>query len=33
MDKDYRYIEIRLAQLSKEKGLNKYKLLHKAEMN
>lgn len=33
MDKDYGHIEIRLAELLKEKGLNKYKLSHKAEMN
>lgn len=33
MDNDYGHLEIRLAELLKEKGLNKYKLSHKAEMN
>lgn len=33
MDKDYGHLEIRLAELLKEKGLNKYKLSHQAEMN
>lgn len=33
MDKDYGHIQIRLAELLEEKGLNKYKLSHRAEMN
>lgn len=33
MEKEYGHIEIRLAELLKQKGLNKYKLSHKAEMN
>lgn len=33
MDNEYGYIEIRLAELMKEKGLNKNKLLYKAELN
>lgn len=33
MDRDYGHLEIRLTELLKEKGLNKYKLSHKAEMN
>lgn len=33
MDKDYGHLEIRLAELLKEKGLNRYRLSHKAEMN
>lgn len=33
MDRDYGHIQIRLAELLKEKGLNKYKLSHRAEMN
>ncbi len=32
MDKDYGHIQIRLAELLNEKGLNKYRLSHKAEM-
>ncbi len=33
MDKDYGHLEIRLMELIKERGLNKYKLSNKAEMN
>ncbi len=33
MDKDYGHLEIRLMELIKERGLNKYKLLNRAEMN
>jgi len=33
MDSDYGHLEIQLDKLLKEKGLNKYKLSHKAEMN
>lgn len=33
MDSDYGHLEIRLDKLLKEKGLSKYKLSHKAEMN
>ena len=33
MEKDYGRLEIRLGELLKEKGLNRYKLSHKAEMN
>ncbi len=33
MDKDYGHLEIRLMELIKERGLNKYQLSNKAEMN
>ena len=33
MDNDYGHLEIRLMELIKERGLNKYKLSNKAEMN
>lgn len=33
MNTDYGHIEIHLTELLKEKGLNKYKLSHKADMN
>ncbi len=33
MDKDYGHLEIRLMELIKERGLNKYKLSNKTEMN
>lgn len=33
MDSDYGHLEIQLDKLLKQKGLNKYKLSHKAEMN
>lgn len=33
MDEDYGHLEIRLAELMKEKGLSKSKLLYKAELN
>lgn len=33
MDTDYGHLEIHLAELLKKKGLTKYKLSHKAEMN
>lgn len=33
MEEDYGYLEIRLNELLKKKGLSKNKLSHKAEMN
>ena len=33
VEKDYGYLEIRLDELLKKKGLSKNKLSHKAEMN
>lgn len=33
MDKDYGHLEIRLMELIKQRGLNKYQLSNKAEMN
>lgn len=33
MNTDYGHLEIHLTELLKEKGLNKYKLSHKADMN
>lgn len=33
MEKDYGKMEIRLTKLLEERGLNRYNLTHKAEMN
>lgn len=33
MDEDYGWLEIRLADIMLKKGINRYKLSHKADMN